>query len=179
MQAYTLAKCNQVGYRSSVPYRPFEDQNCSIAGALAIVGERWTLLVLREVLLGRRRFQEIKRNTGVATNILADRLETLVEHGVLERRLYSEQPESYEYVPTPKGRDAIPVLVALMQWGDRHLAADGPPRVLVHTECGHDADPAMHCSHCDEQVGPGTLRVRPGPGAKGHQRDEPLLPATL
>src|SRR3954447_19074333 len=111
-----VANCNWVGYCGSVPYRPFEDQNCSIARALAVVGERWTLLVLREVLLGRRRFQEIKRNTGVATNILADRLETLVEHGVLERRLYSDQPESYEYVPTPKGRDAVPVLVALMQW---------------------------------------------------------------
>jgi DNA-binding HxlR family transcriptional regulator len=162
-----------------VPYRPFEDQNCSIARALAVVGERWTLLVLREVLLGRRRFQEIKRNTGVATNILADRLETLVEHGVLERRLYSDQPESYEYVPTPKGRDAVPVLVALMQWGDRYLAENGPPRVLVHAACGHDADPALYCSHCHEQLGPGTLRVRPGPGAVGHQQHEPLLPETV
>ena len=79
-------------------------------------------------------------------------------------------------MPTPKGGDVIPVLVALMQWGDRHLAEDGPPRVLVHAECGHDADPALHCSHCDEQLGPGALRVRPGPGAKGRQRDEPLLP---
>ena len=174
-----LAKCNQVEYGCVVPYRPFEDQNCSIAGALAVVGERWTLLVLREVLLGRRRFQEIKRNTGIATNILADRLETLVDHGVLERRRYSEQPESYEYVPTPKGRDVIPVLVALMQWGDRHLAEDGPPRVLVHADCGHDADPALHCSHCDEQLGSGALRVRPGPGAKGRQREEPLLPTTV
>ena len=174
-----LAKRNQVEYGCAVPYRPFEDQNCSIAGALAVVGERWTLLVLREVLLGRRRFQEIKRNTGVATNILADRLETLVEHGVLERRRYSEQPESYEYVPTAKGRDVIPVLVALMQWGDRHLAHDGAPRVLVHAECGHDAEPALHCSHCHERLGSGALRVRPGPGAKGGQRDEPLLPTTV
>jgi DNA-binding HxlR family transcriptional regulator len=178
-QADRWQNANRVEYRGVVPYRPFEDQNCSIAGALAVIGERWTLLVLREVLLGRRRFQEIKRNTGVATNILADRLETLVDHGVLERRRYSGQPESYEYVPTPKGRDVIPVLVALMQWGDRHLAEDGPPRVLVHAACGHDADPALHCSHCDEQLGSGALRVRPGPGAKGRQRDEPLLPATV
>ena len=162
-----------------MPYRPFEGQNCSIARTLALVGERWTLLVLREVLLGRRRFQEIKRNTGVATNILTDRLETLVEHGVLERRRNSDQPESHEYVPTPKGRDLVPVLVALMQWGDRHLSEDGPPRVLVHTKCGHDADPALYCSHCHEQLGAGALVVRPGPGAKGRQRHEPLLPTTF
>jgi DNA-binding HxlR family transcriptional regulator len=162
-----------------VPYRPFEGQNCSIARALALVGERWTLLVLREVLLGRRRFQEIKRNTGVATNILSDRLETLVEHGVLERRRSSDELESHEYVPTSKGRDLIPVLVALMQWGDHHLAEDGPPRVMVHAACGHDADPALYCSHCHEPLGPGALRVRPGPGAQGSQRHEPLLPTTV
>src|SRR5580765_5067511 len=103
-----------------MPVRPFEDQNCSIADALAVVGERWTLLVMREVLLGRRRFREIKRNTGIASNILSDRLDTLVEHGVLQRRLYSEHPESYEYVPTAKGVDLNPVLVTLMTWGDKH-----------------------------------------------------------
>ena len=162
-----------------MPYRPFEAQNCSIAGALAIVGERWTLLVLREVLLGRRRFQEIKRNTGIATNILTDRLQTLVDHGVLERRPYGAQPESYEYVPTHKGRDVVPVLVALMQWGDRHIAQDGPSRVLVHADCGHDADPELFCSHCHEQLGAGALRVRPGPGADERQQREPLLPTTV
>jgi DNA-binding HxlR family transcriptional regulator len=161
-----------------VPYRPFEDQNCSIAGALAVIGERWTLLVLREALLGRRRFQEIRRNTGIATNILADRLQTLVEHGVLERVRYSEQPESYEYVPTEKARDAAPVLVALMQWGDRHAApAAGPPRVYVHTACEHDAEPRLHCSHCGQPIESHELRVRPGPGADERQRSEPLLPA--
>src|SRR5262249_32494641 len=124
-----LAKCNSPGYSWSVPYRPFEDQNCSIAAALAVIGERWTLLVLREVLLGRRRFQEIKRNTGIATNILTDRLNTLVEHEVLERRLYSEQPESYEYVPTQKAYDVRPILVGLVQWGDKYIHTDAPPRV--------------------------------------------------
>jgi DNA-binding HxlR family transcriptional regulator len=173
-----LAKCNHVGYPRTVPYRPFEDQNCSVAGALAIVGERWTLLVLREVLLGRRRFQEIKRNTGIATNILTDRLATLVEHGVLERRLYSEQPESYEYVATQKARDVTPILAGLLAWGDKHVNAEcGAPRVQVHTACGHDAHPALVCTHCGERIEPGELKVRPGPGANARQLAEPLLPA--
>jgi DNA-binding HxlR family transcriptional regulator len=150
-----------------MPFRPFEDQNCSIAGALAIVGERWTLLVMREVLLGRRRFQDIKRNTGVAANILSDRLATLVEHGIIERRLYSEHPESYEYVPTRKGLDLQPVLITLMRWGDQHVTGpDAAPRVVLHTACGHDADPRLHCSHCGEEMVPRETRTRPGPGAR-------------
>jgi len=153
-----------------MPYRSFEGQNCSIARALEILGERWTLLVLREVLLGRRRFEEIRRNTGVATNILTDRLATLVEHDVLERR-------EDEYVPTRKAIDANPVLVALLQWGDAHAAPDGPPRVLVHARCGHDAHPQLQCASCEEEIRPGELRVRPGPGATERQRGEPILPA--
>ena len=152
-----------------MPYRPFDGQACSIARTLAIVGERWTLLILREVLLGRRRFEDLRRNTGVATNILTDRLATLVEHDVLERR-------GEEYVPTRKAVDASPVLVALLQWGDAHAAPDGPPRVLVHSRCGHDAAPVLHCGHCEQEVRPGELRVRPGEGANARQRAEPLLP---
>ena len=129
--------------------------------------------MLREVLLGRRRFEEIRRNTGVATNILSDRLKTLVEHGVLERR---EAADGAEYVPTRKAIDANPVLVALMQWGDAYAAPDGPPRVLVHAPCGHDAAPELHCAHCTEEIRPGELRVRPGEGATERQRGEPLLP---
>ena len=86
-----------------MPYRPFSEQNCSIAAALAIVGERWTLLVMRDVLFGRRRFSDIKRSLGVAPNILSDRLAQLVEHGLLERRAISDHSDSHEYVPTPKG----------------------------------------------------------------------------
>ena len=153
-----------------MPHRPFEGQNCSIAGALALLGERWTLLVMREVLLGRRRFGDIQRNTGVAKNILSDRLETLVEHGLLERR-------GSEYFPTPKGVDVNPVLVALLQWGDKHAAPHGPPRVLVHAACGHDANPALRCAHCDAEIAPRELRVRPGPGADAEQRSHPVLPA--
>jgi DNA-binding HxlR family transcriptional regulator len=152
-----------------MPHRPFAGQNCSIAGALELLGERWTLLVMREVLLGRRRFEDIRRNTGVAKNILSDRLETLVEHGLLEHR-------GAEYVPTRKGVDVNPVLVALLQWGDKHVYGSRPPRVLVHEACGHDADPSLHCSACGDEIDARELRVRPGPGADREQRSDPLLP---
>jgi len=156
-----------------MPYRAFDDQNCSIARTLAIVGERWTLLVLRDVLLGNRRFEEIRRSLGVASNILSDRLATLVEHGVLTRS--GEPPE---YRVTEKGLELQPVLVALMQWGDRHTAGEtGPPMVHVHTACGHDADPRLHCSHCGEPLSARELRVRPGPGADERQRALGLRPA--
>lgn len=155
-----------------MPYRPFAGQNCSIARTLAIVGERWTLLIMRELLLGRRRFEELRRNTGVATNILSDRLATLVDHGLVTHR--GEPPE---YRPTEKGRDLVPVLLALMSWGDRYAAPEaGPPRVPVHTTCGHDAHPRLHCSHCGEPIAPREIRVRPGPGATVQQQTEPLLP---
>lgn len=162
-----------------MPHRPFIEQNCSIAAALAVVGERWTLLVMREVLLGRRRFADIKVQLGVASNILSDRLQTLVEQGLLERRRYGKHPEALEYVPTAKGIDINPVLVTLTQWGDKYEAPDGPPRVHVHTACGHDAHPALHCAYCHAKLVPSELRVRPGPGANAAQRAEPLLPADL
>jgi DNA-binding HxlR family transcriptional regulator len=155
-----------------VPYREFAGQNCSIARTLAIVGERWTLLIMRELLLGRRRFEELRRNTGVATNILSDRLTTLVDQGLVSHR--GEPPE---YTPTEKGRDLVPVLLALMSWGDQHAAPEaGAPRVAVHTACGHDARPQMHCEHCGEQIAPREIRIRPGPGATTRQQTEPLLP---
>ena len=154
-----------------MPYRPFEGQNCSIARTLSVVGERWTLLIVREALLGTRRFEDLRRRTGVATNILSDRLETLVHHGVLART------EDGEYVPTKKGRELTPVLVTLTDWGDRHMAGPaGPPRVFVHSACGHDAHPSLHCSHCGEPTAPGALRVRPGPGAREDQIADGVLP---
>ena len=159
-------------------YRPFETQNCTIAAALPVVGERWTQLVMREVLLGSRRFGEIRRNTGVAPNILSDRLNTLVEQGLLRRRLYSEHPESHDYHPTARGADLAPVLIALMQWGDKHAAGPhGAPRVVVHAACHHDAEPRLHCSHCGEPLRTGEIQVRPGPGADGAPVQVPL-PAT-
>jgi DNA-binding HxlR family transcriptional regulator len=109
--------------------RDYEGQNCSIARALEVVGERWTLLIVRDVLLGLRRFDELQQSLGIARNVLADRLNRLVEEGVLERVRYSERPERFEYRLTRKGRELDIALTGLRQWGDKYLS-EKPPRVL-------------------------------------------------
>jgi DNA-binding HxlR family transcriptional regulator len=109
--------------------RDYQGQNCSIARALEVVGERWTLLIVRDVLLGLRRFDELQQSLGIARNVLADRLNRLVEEGVLERVRYSERPERFEYRLTRKGRELDIALTGLRQWGDKYLS-EKPPRVL-------------------------------------------------
>lgn len=127
---------------------------CSIARALDIVGEKWALLAVREVFLGNRRFDEMIRRTGAPRDTLAARLRTLVASGILERRQYSEQPARYEYRLTEAGRDLYPVIVTLMRWGDKHLAGeDGPPLVLEH-HCGHRLEARLVCKSCGEAVDP-------------------------
>jgi DNA-binding HxlR family transcriptional regulator len=123
---------------------------CSVAAGLAVVGERWSLLALREVFYGVRRFDAIARNTGAPRDILSARLKGLIEHGVLERSPYSDRPPRYEYRLTDKGRDLRPVLLALMKWADRHVMAE-PPVVWEH-ECGADLDPTLVCRSCGEEV---------------------------
>ncbi len=109
--------------------RGYDGQNCSIARTLEVVGERWTLLIIRDVLLGLRRFDQLQESLGIARNVLTDRLNRLVDEGVLERVLYSERPERYEYQLTKKGLDLNIALTALRQWGDEYLS-EKPPRVL-------------------------------------------------
>jgi DNA-binding HxlR family transcriptional regulator len=109
--------------------RDYEGQNCSIARALEVVGERWTLLIVRDVFLGLRRFDELQENLGIARNVLTDRLNRLVDEGILERARYSERPERYEYRLTDRGRELNVALTALRQWGDKYLSAE-PPRLL-------------------------------------------------
>lgn len=127
-------------------------RECSIARTLELVGEKWALLAVREVFLGCRRFEEMVHNTGAPRDTLAARLRTLVAAGVLERRQYCEHPPRYEYVLTPAGRDLYPVILTLMQWGDRHrLEGDVPPMVLEH-RCGARLDPMLVCRACGEEV---------------------------
>ncbi|MFJ6636098.1 winged helix-turn-helix transcriptional regulator [Streptomyces sp. NPDC091376] len=128
---------------------------CSIAGTLALVGEKYALLVLREVFLGVRRFDRIARNTGAPRDILTARLRRLVEAGVLEKVPYSERPQRFEYVPTEAGRELYPVLVTLMAWGDRHLPGH-PPTVLEHS-CGEELRPVVVCTACGAEATPDTL----------------------
>ena len=126
MQLRVLTSHNVLG-------REYDKQNCSIARTLEFVGERWTLLILRNVFLGIRRFADLQDQLGVARNVLASRLERLVDEGILERRPYGERPVRHEYRLTEKGRALWPGLVELMQWGDRYARAPGgPPTVLRH-----------------------------------------------
>ncbi len=127
--------------------------SCSIGRAMEILGERWTFLILRESFYGVRRFSDMQRNLGIARNILSTRLQTLVANGILERRLYQEEPPRHEYRLTEAGRDLYPAIVTLMRWGDRHLSTD-PPVVLRHNSCGHEADPLLVCAHCHEELDP-------------------------
>ena len=129
-------------------HRTYEGQDCSIARTLEVVGERWTLLIMRDAFLGIRRFDDIQRDLGIARNVLRDRLARLVEEGLLEKRPYQDRPPRGEYRLTAKGRDLWPVLHALLRYGDRHYAPDGPPRRIVHGECGGEADDRRMCTTC-------------------------------
>jgi DNA-binding HxlR family transcriptional regulator len=138
---------------------PAEPRACSIARTLEIVGEKWALLAVREVFLGNRRFDEIVRRTGAPRDTLAARLRTLTGAGILERRQYSEHPARYEYCLTGAGRDLYPVILGLMRWGDRYLAGDdGPPIILQH-HCGHRLIPQLTCEACHEPLHPSHVRL--------------------
>jgi DNA-binding HxlR family transcriptional regulator len=166
MQLRVLTSHNVLG-------REYDNQNCSIARTLELVGERWTLLILRNVFLGIRRFADLQEQLGVARNVLASRLERLVDEGILERRPYGERPVRHEYRLTEKGRALWPVLVELLQWGDRYApAADGPPTVLRHEDCGGKVGPHRICRRCGALLEAGDVRAEAGPGASP---EHPLL----
>lgn len=144
----------------------YETQTCSVARALEVVGERWTLLVLRDLLLGLRRFDELQADLGVARNVLSARLEKLEALGVVRRVPYSERPLRHEYRLTDAGRDLWPTVHALMSWGDRHATADGgPPVVVRHRGCGGAIDAHRVCLACHAPVELHDVQAEPGPGA--------------
>jgi DNA-binding HxlR family transcriptional regulator len=154
-----------------MPIDSFASQNCSIARTLSVLGERWTLIVLTELFLGRRRFDEIQEERGIASNILSQRLATLVDEGIAERRRYSEHPERFEYHLTDKGRELLPLQLALLEWGDKHMSEAGPPVETIHTECGHAFHMVPTCSHCGEEIKRGAVHAQLGPGATKKQRE--------
>jgi DNA-binding HxlR family transcriptional regulator len=137
---------------------PATARECSIANALSIVGERWSLLALREVMFGVRRFDEIARNTGASRDVLAARLRGLVAAGVLEKRQYLAHPPRYEYVLTESGRALRTVLLTLMDWGDRHVTEGEPPTVFEH-RCGNELRVQLICEACGEPVATGDSRL--------------------
>lgn len=130
-------------------------QRCSIARALSVVGETWTMLVLRELFNGNRRFNGLLAATGAPPAVLSDRLAGLERDGVVDKRPYSPRTDRFEYRLTAKGRDLYPVLVGLMAWGDRWMPDGSPPPVqLQHRSCGHATTPMLTCSACGEAIDP-------------------------
>src|SRR5258708_36725564 len=138
--------------------------HCSVAQCLEVVGEWWSLLIVRDVFLGGSRFDKFQERLGISRNVLNQRLSGLVDAGVLVKVPYSEPPPRHDYRLTDMGRDLWPVLTTMRQWGDKYAAPDGPPPELIHEGCGHGSDPRMICSSCREGVGPRDVRARPGPG---------------
>ena len=144
----------------------FGRENCSLEATASIIGDRQTLLVLRESFLRVRRFAELQRNTGLSRNILADRLQALVGNGILERREYQQRPQRFEYRLTQKGLDLYPILLGLMEWGTKYEAgAAGTLVELRHIACGTIGQPELACPGCGERVTARDMEAIPGTGA--------------
>lgn len=130
------------------------DLDCSIARTLEIVGERWSLLVIRDVFLGNRRFDQIQESLGIARNVLSSRLQRLIDEDILERRVYQRNPERHEYFLTEKGLDLWPVLVAMIGFGDKHLTPAGREPVRIeHKGCGGAVNDRRICERCGAELG--------------------------
>ena len=148
-------------------WQDLDQENCSLARALAVVGDRWTLLVLREAFLRVRRFDDFQSRLGIARRVLAERLAHLVENDVLARVAYQQTPQRFEYRLTKRGLDLYPILIGLVHWGDQHFAGKkGPPLLHRHLSCGHDFSAVLTCSECGDVVDPRDVEPHPGPGAR-------------
>jgi DNA-binding HxlR family transcriptional regulator len=155
--------------------RDYPEQVCSIARSLEVVGERWTLLILRDAVLGIERFEEFQASLGIATNVLTNRLKLLSDEGVLSRVPDEQRPGRPKYVLTDKGAELGPALVVLMKWGDRHYPApSGPPRLTIHAGCGGNIGADFRCDRCGKPARPGEIELPPGPGLRreGSRRAE-------
>ena len=131
----------------------FSDMECSIARTLEVIGERWSLLIVRDAFYGIRRFDDFRQDLGIARNVLTDRLNTLVAQGVFEKRQYEERPPRYEYVLTRKGRELLPVILTMMRWGSQwEFGGEPAPVKLLHTTCGNESEPYVACSHCKAEL---------------------------
>jgi len=147
---------------------------CSVARTLSAVGDRWTLLILRDCFLGLRRFDDFRRDLELSPHLLSTRLAKLVEHGILERHGYQERPRRDEYRLTEKGRDLYPVMLSLLRWGDRWMWGDDetPSVALVHRGCGSHTTPTLACSECGEPLDPRAVQPRVDPSALPTRRSQ-------
>jgi len=139
------------------------EEPCSVARSVAVIGDRWTLMILRDCFLGVRRFEAFQERLGISRTIIADRLKHLTQEGVLRRVAYQEHPTRHEYRLTDKGLDLHPVIMAVVHWGDRHYAGEaGPPLLHRHKACGCDFHPVQTCSECGEPLDARAVETRPG-----------------
>ena len=139
-----------------------DQQDCSVAQALSVVGDRWTMLILKEAFMRVRRFEDFLQRTGAPRPVLAERLKTLVDDGVLEKRLYSERPDRFEYRLTEKGLDLWPVLISLLRWGDKWMTGkEGPPVEVRHKTCGHAVHPELACPECGDWLQATDMEAKP------------------
>lgn len=143
-----------------------EDEPCSVARTVSVIGDRWTLLILRDCFLKVRRFEAFQARLGITRHLLAARLKKLTEAGVLKKVAYQQRPTRHEYVLTDKGLDLHPVIMGIVHWGDMHMAGTaGRPLLHRHRTCGCLFDPLMVCSECREPLKARDVVVEPGPGA--------------
>jgi len=159
-----LRSIMQPSILESMERKSFADMHCSVAQCLEVVGEWWSMLIVRDAFLGVTRFDQFQERLGISRNILKQRLDNLTDHGVLEKVAYSDHPPRHEYRLTAKGQDLGPVVTTMRQWGDKYAAPDGPPVQLVHERCGTVFHAEMTCSNCGERVLAREVRVVPGPG---------------
>lgn len=159
-----------------MPKTDLSAMECSIARTLDVIGDRWSLLILRDGFYGVRRFEDFQRDLGVARNVLTDRLGKLVERGIFERRPYAERPLRHEYRLTAKGRALLPVLLTMMRWGDDWEGEGAePPVKLIHVGCGNATHAVLDCAHCGEPLNLNNVYVDPIRIAPRHRSTEPAL----
>jgi DNA-binding HxlR family transcriptional regulator len=145
-------------------------QGDSVSRALALIGDHWTLMILREALFGVRRYGQLARNHGIPRPTLSSRLRAMVDAGLLARVRYTRDPDRYEYRLTEAGRELFWAAAMLMRWGDKYLAGpEGPPIVLRHHDCGAVAEPTLVCGNCGEGLTPYNVTPEPGPGFRDHR----------
>jgi DNA-binding HxlR family transcriptional regulator len=148
-----------------VERKSFAEMHCSVAQCLEVVGEWWSMLIVRDAFLGVTRFDQFQERLGISRNVLNQRLAHLVEAGVLVKVPYNDHPPRHDYRLTDKGRDLWPVLTTMRQWGDKYAAPDGPPLQVIHKACDHVTEAVLTCSTCGEPMGARDVRAVPGPDA--------------
>ena len=152
--------------------RDYDGQACALARALEVVGERWTLLILRDLFFGVRRFSDLQVHLDVPRAVLSARLARLVGTGIIERRPYRAGRD--EFLLTDAGLELWPIVHRLMQWGERHLVGDGPVRLFSHAACGTVLTHEGACPACDVEPSPADIETRPGPGLPSVVRRDPV-----